>query len=88
MRRYSCREPPPHGFLKLNIDGALFFHNHKAGLGIILINEDKETLMVVNKVEHRVNSLDDIGLLAIFRVLHICSSTELTSSFLKVTTYS
>lgn len=31
-------QPPPTDFLKLNVDGAMFYDQHKAGVGIILLD--------------------------------------------------
>lgn len=67
--------PGPQGYLKLNIDGAiLFFDQHKAGVGVILRDENEDIVMAASKLENDFNDPETIEVLAMFRVLQLCAN--------------
>lgn len=61
-------KPPPR-VLKLNVDGASFKDQHKAGVGIILRDFEGEVIPAISKKELEVIDPDEVGLLAILRGL-------------------
>ncbi|XP_035551132.1 uncharacterized protein LOC118349700 [Juglans regia] len=63
---------PPVGTLKLNVDGALFFDQQRAGVGALLRDEKGDVLLTACKKEMTVNNLLEIELLAILRGLQLC----------------
>lgn len=69
VQRICCWQHHPHNYLKLNMDGAIFFDYQKVGISFILRDEQGETLKVASKVETQVNKPEDIELLDIFRVM-------------------
>ncbi|KAF5481279.1 hypothetical protein F2P56_001946, partial [Juglans regia] len=65
-RKTVCSwKPPPIGFLKLNVDGAMIFSQHKVGVGVILKDERGSVIMVANKIENEVD-LETVELVAMF----------------------
>ncbi|XP_042950144.1 uncharacterized protein LOC122282259 [Carya illinoinensis] len=64
--------PPPEGFLKLNIDGALFFDQKKAGIGAVLRDGRGEVILAASKMECYIEEPETIELVAILRGLQLC----------------
>lgn len=69
-----CWKPPPQGYLKLNVNNALFFFNQKkVGVGVILRNEKGAIVMTASMVENEVSNSKTMAL-AIFQGLQFCIS--------------
>ncbi|XP_042965942.1 uncharacterized protein LOC122299620 [Carya illinoinensis] len=64
--------PPPEGFLKLNVDGALFFDQKKAGIGAVLRDGRGEVILAASKMECYIEEPETIELVAILRGLQLC----------------
>lgn len=56
-------------FLKLDVDKIIFFDNKNIEIGVILRNDEGNTLFATSVAERRVRESKDILLLAIFRGL-------------------
>ncbi|KAF5451602.1 hypothetical protein F2P56_026695 [Juglans regia] len=65
--------PPPPGFLKLNVDGAIFPDHHKAGIGIILRDEKGDVIAACSKLEGDVASPEFIEATTLLRGLQFCA---------------
>ncbi|KAF5444601.1 hypothetical protein F2P56_033721 [Juglans regia] len=65
--------PSPPGFLKLNVDGAIFPDHHKAGIGIILRDEKGDVIAACSKLEGDVASPEFIEATALLRGLQFCA---------------
>lgn len=65
--------PPPPGFLKLNVDGAIFPDQHRAGIGIILRDEKGCVVATYSKSESDVASPEFIEASALLRGLQFCA---------------
>ncbi|KAG6620210.1 hypothetical protein I3842_Q075500 [Carya illinoinensis] len=73
--KYKCQwQPPPEGVLKLNIDGALFSDQCKAGVGAVLRDKEGKIIFVASKSEPTIADPLEIELLAILRGLQLCVS--------------
>ncbi|KAF5450236.1 hypothetical protein F2P56_030603 [Juglans regia] len=57
VNKMCCWNAPPCGFFYLNVDGAIFFYIHKAGVGAVVRDEKGNVVLVVNKIEHESDSL-------------------------------
>lgn len=66
QKTICCWNPSSTGYLKLNVDVAMYFDNHKAYLGAILKDEECDIVMTDSKVENEVNDPKTIELLAMF----------------------
>ncbi|XP_042939615.1 uncharacterized protein LOC122274667 [Carya illinoinensis] len=64
--------PPPEGFLKLNIDGALFFYQKKARVGPVLRDGRGEVIFAASKIECFIEGPKTIELVAVLRGLQLC----------------
>ncbi|KAF5471637.1 hypothetical protein F2P56_008414 [Juglans regia] len=62
-------KPPPPGFLKLNVDGAMFADVGKSGIGVVLRDEAGQVVMAATKKEDFVDEPATIELLAVLRGL-------------------
>lgn len=71
---YCSWKPSHQDFLKLNVDGVIFFYQHKAGMAVILGNTKGDLVMVASKLENEVHDPITIELLAMFRGLELCAS--------------
>ncbi|KAF5444777.1 hypothetical protein F2P56_033882 [Juglans regia] len=58
--------------MKLNVDGAVFQDQHRAGVGIILRDANGEVLLTASKKEKEVNDPAEVELLAMLRGLQLC----------------
>ncbi|XP_042985441.1 uncharacterized protein LOC122314103 [Carya illinoinensis] len=65
--------PPPSGFLKLNVDGAMLYDQQKAGVGVILRDDKGEVLVACSKLEKEMISSEFIEATAMLRGLHFCA---------------
>ncbi|KAF5445494.1 hypothetical protein F2P56_034541 [Juglans regia] len=65
-------EPPPPGFLKLNVDGVMFADVGKAGIGVILRNKEGQVVMAAIKKEDMADEPATIELIAWLRGLQLC----------------
>lgn len=50
-KQMSCWIPPPFGYLKLNVDGTMFFYQRKASVDVVLRNEKGEVILACSKVK-------------------------------------
>ncbi|KAF5459270.1 hypothetical protein F2P56_023231, partial [Juglans regia] len=73
-REYYDWKPPPTGWLKLNVDGAIFSELHKAGVGVVLRDDAGKVILSASKVEFEVNNAEAFETLAIFHALQLCAS--------------
>ncbi|KAF5444650.1 hypothetical protein F2P56_033768, partial [Juglans regia] len=73
-REYYDWKPPPTGWLKLNVDSAVFSELHKAEVGVVLRDDVGKVILAASKVEFEVNTAEAIESLAIFRALQLCTS--------------
>ncbi|XP_042950614.1 uncharacterized protein LOC122282698 [Carya illinoinensis] len=79
-QRYRCQwQPPPEGVLKLNIDGALFSDQCKAGIGAVLRDKEGKVIFAASKSEPAIADPMEIELLAMLRGLQLCVSLGITS---------
>lgn len=62
-----CWLPPPSGVLKLNVDWDIFHDQYRAGVGLILRDENDEVIIYASKKENEVNDHMEVELLAILR---------------------
>lgn len=65
-------EPPPINSFKLNVDRAIVFNLHKAGVGFIIWDHSSMAIMATNIVERNVANPKSIETLAILRSLQLC----------------
>lgn len=65
------KSPPP-GYLKLNVDGAMFFCPRNAGVGVVLINERGDVILACSKMANEVANPKFIEALAMLRGLQLC----------------
>ncbi|KAF5443558.1 hypothetical protein F2P56_036105, partial [Juglans regia] len=64
--------PPSSDFLKLNVDGAVFLGDTKAGIGMVLRDSTGKVVMATFVAESAVLEPSTIELLAVFRGLQMC----------------
>lgn len=62
----------PPDYLKINVDGEVFFDNYKAGIDMILRDENGETIQAASIAELGVKEPEDLELLAILKGLQLC----------------
>lgn len=77
MSTYQLRQcghwnRPPEGFIKLNINGTVFFDQNKVGVGLILRNEKGKTLLAASLPEEGIKSPKEVELIATLRGLQLC----------------
>ncbi|XP_040987646.1 uncharacterized protein LOC121235362 [Juglans microcarpa x Juglans regia] len=71
--RKICRlQPPLRGYLKLNVDEAVFSDMRKTGIGLILRDSYGKMVMTTTISEIEVNEPATIELLAVLRGLQLC----------------
>lgn len=75
--------PPPTCSYKLNVDGAIFYNQKKAGVGIILRDSSGNVVLVANKKEEEVPDPSTIEILAMFRGLQICANIGIQNLILE-----
>ncbi|XP_040995155.1 uncharacterized protein LOC121241441 [Juglans microcarpa x Juglans regia] len=78
-REYFDWKPPPSGWLKLNVDGAVFGDLHKAGVGVVLREYVDMVIMAASKVEFEVINAEAIESFSIFRALQLCATMGIHS---------
>ncbi|KAF5470679.1 hypothetical protein F2P56_011176 [Juglans regia] len=72
-RQQICRwKPPSSSFLKLNVDGAVFADGNKAGVGLVLRDENGKVVWAATKAEDAVDAPVTIELIAVLRGLQLC----------------
>lgn len=71
--------PPPTGFLKLNVDGALFSNLQQAGVGFIMRDCSRSAIMAASIKEPHVANPVDIESLANLRGLQHCLNQGLSN---------
>ncbi|CAI9773285.1 unnamed protein product [Fraxinus pennsylvanica] len=69
LNKFCAWKTSPTGFLKLNVDGAIFHHLHKAGVGSVLRGQEGKVLMAASKGEREVANPETIEFLAVLRGL-------------------
>ncbi|KAF5481238.1 hypothetical protein F2P56_001906 [Juglans regia] len=78
-KKYGCHwNPPPASFLKLNVDGSLFFDQKKAGIGAVLRDEKGDIIFAASKVEFHIEEPDIIELVVVVRGLQLCLQFGIT----------
>ncbi|KAF5455283.1 hypothetical protein F2P56_024878 [Juglans regia] len=70
-KRVYSWNPPPRGFLKLNVDGVVFSDVRKAGVGVVLRDDKGKLVMATSKIENEVDNPSTIELLALLRGLQL-----------------
>ncbi|KAF5476857.1 hypothetical protein F2P56_003549 [Juglans regia] len=70
-KRACSWNPPPRGFLKLNVDGVVFLDVRKAGMGVVLRDDKGKLVMAASKIENAVENPSTIELLALLRGLQL-----------------
>lgn len=65
-------QKPPDGFVKMNVDEAIFEDIRKAGVGVVLPDATGGVLMAAIKREDDVDEVATIEALAILRGLQLC----------------
>ncbi|CAI9778901.1 unnamed protein product [Fraxinus pennsylvanica] len=78
LNKFCAWKTPPAGFLKLNVDGAIFHHLHKAGVGSVLRDQEGKVLMAASKGEREVADPETIEFLAVLRGLQFVLSTGIS----------
>lgn len=71
---FYCWKPPPPGYLKLNVNGAMFCDLYRAGVGAIHRDDKGDIVMAASKVENEVDDPEAIELLAMLRGLKLCAN--------------
>ncbi|KAF5450596.1 hypothetical protein F2P56_030930 [Juglans regia] len=71
-KRMCYWEPPPRGFLKLNVDGAMFLNLRKAGVGVVVRDNKGKLVMAASKMGNEVDDPTTIELMALLRGLQLC----------------
>ncbi|XP_041011437.1 uncharacterized protein LOC121255225 [Juglans microcarpa x Juglans regia] len=71
-KRMCYWEPPPRGFLKLNVDGAMFSYLRKAGVGVVRRDNKGKLVMAASKMRNEVEDPATIKLLDLLRGLQPC----------------
>lgn len=71
LRARCSWKPAPQGYLKLNVDGALFIYRNLAGIGMILRDEMGKILLSSSMAVRDVEDPEIIELLAIFRGIQL-----------------
>lgn len=61
----------------------MFFNQHKVGVGVILKNEKRDTVMAGSKVEIEVADPGSFELLAIFRGMQLCVNMSISDIILE-----
>ncbi|KAF5463138.1 hypothetical protein F2P56_019077 [Juglans regia] len=72
MYMISRWQAPTHGFLKLNVDGAIFADLRRAGVGVVLRDMCGVIVMVASKHEEDVDGAETIESIAVLRGLQLC----------------
>ncbi|KAF5477637.1 hypothetical protein F2P56_004257 [Juglans regia] len=72
IKKVVSWNPPPIGYLKLNVDGATFYEQHTSRVGVILRDHNGDILVACSKVERDVVSSKFIQAIAMFRGLQLC----------------
>ncbi|XP_041016296.1 uncharacterized protein LOC121258801 [Juglans microcarpa x Juglans regia] len=78
-----CWNVPPTSFFKLNVDGALFYDNQKAGVGAVVRDDHGQVIMAVSKTEPEVSKAESVELLAMLRGLQFSSQMGLSKIILE-----
>ncbi|XP_042939474.1 uncharacterized protein LOC122274504 [Carya illinoinensis] len=75
--------PPPVGSCKLNVDGAKFNDQKKAGVRIILRDFSGDVVLATSKREEEVADPSTVEILAMFRGLQICANMGIQNLILE-----
>ncbi|KAF5468190.1 hypothetical protein F2P56_012365 [Juglans regia] len=73
LRSAVCWNVPPTGFVKLNVDGALFYDYQKASVGAVVRDDHGQVIMAVSKSEPEVSEAEAVELIAMLRGLQFTS---------------
>ncbi|KAF5475196.1 hypothetical protein F2P56_007026 [Juglans regia] len=84
LKPIPCWNAPPTGFFKLNVDGVIFFDYQKAGVGVVVRDENGQVVMTVSKSEHEVIEAESVELLAMFRGLQFSSQLGINKIILEI----
>lgn len=81
---HKCNwKPPAEDFVKLNVDGAIFFNPQKVGIGAIFRDNKGDIIMAASLIENKVPNLETIETLAIPRGLQLCAHLGIPKILLK-----
>ncbi|XP_040990895.1 uncharacterized protein LOC121238111 [Juglans microcarpa x Juglans regia] len=78
QRLHGEMKPPAGGSVKLNVDGVVFRHLYKAGVGAILRDAQGKVIMSVSKGEWEVEQPEVIEFMAALRGLQLISHMGIT----------
>ncbi|XP_040998143.1 uncharacterized protein LOC121244182 [Juglans microcarpa x Juglans regia] len=73
IHRVVSWNPPPIGFLKLNVDEAMFGDQNSAGVGVILRDHNGDVVVACSKSERKVSYAEFIEAIALLRGLQLCA---------------
>ncbi|XP_042972957.1 uncharacterized protein LOC122304758 [Carya illinoinensis] len=72
LQQLSKWQAPPDGFLKVNVDGAIFVDQRRAGIGVVLWDTNGVVLMAASKTEMEVDEAATIEAIAVLRGIQLC----------------
>ncbi|XP_041001634.1 uncharacterized protein LOC121247334 [Juglans microcarpa x Juglans regia] len=73
IHRVVSWNPPPIGFLKLNVDGAMFGDQNFAGVGVLLRDHNGDVVVACSKSEREVSSAEFIEATTLLKGLQLCA---------------
>ena len=77
--RTSCRWlPPPIGYVKTNFDGAVFFNENKAGLGVIIRDSSDLVLASCSEILSKAYTSNEVEALAWAKTLSFAKELGIT----------
>ena len=68
--------PPPQGWFKVNVDGAIFKETNKAGIGVVVCDSQGWVLAALSEKVDGVQDAEDIEALAIRRAIRFAIQTS------------
>ncbi|XP_042983365.1 uncharacterized protein LOC122312778 [Carya illinoinensis] len=71
LQQLTKWQAPLEGFLKVNVDGAIFADQRKAGIGVVLRDTNGAILMAASKIEMEVDEAATIEAIAILRGIQL-----------------
>ncbi|XP_041025341.1 uncharacterized protein LOC121265722 [Juglans microcarpa x Juglans regia] len=78
LKNFYGWQPPPMGFLKLNIDGAVFHHIHRARVGAILRDAQGKVILSASKGEWEVKHPEVIEFMAVLHGIQFIAHMGIT----------
>ena len=74
-RPLACWQPPRPGLYKVNVDGALFYADNTAGLGVVIRNEHGQVMVSLSERTLLPSSVIEVEVLAARRGLELAVET-------------